>query len=215
MTWYRRDLPIIIVAAISTLFIVEYFFAVPATVTSWVTELKFWGTMLSAFAFFLGIIITVRVQLYHVTRRTPEKWYMAIWTLSVAVVGTAIGLIYGQSHPNFQWLYTYIIMPLWLAMTSTTGFFISSAAYRAFRAKTTEATILLVAGSLVIMRNAPIFVSIWGGFTGVGNWIMDVVASGAVRGITIGVAIGSIAIGIRTILGYETGYLGALREDRE
>lgn len=215
MTWYRRDLPIIIVAAISTLFIVEYFFAVPATVTSWVTELKFWGTMLSAFAFFLGIIITVRVQLYHVTRRTPEKWYMAIWTLSVAVVGTAIGLIYGQSHPNFQWLYTYIIMPLWLAMTSTTGFFISSAAYRAFRAKTTEASILLVAGSLVIMRNAPIFVSIWGGFTGVGNWIMDVVASGAVRGITIGVAIGSIAIGIRTILGYETGYLGALREDRE
>ena len=215
MTWYRRDLPIIIVAAISTLFIVEYFFAVPATITSWVTELKFWGTMLSAFAFFLGIIITVRVQLYHVTRRTPEKWYMAIWTLSVAVVGTAIGLIYGQSHPNFQWLYTNIIMPLWLAMTSTTGFFISSAAYRAFRAKTTEATILLVAGSLVIMRNAPIFVSIWGGFTGVGNWIMDVVASGAVRGITIGVAIGSIAIGIRTILGYETGYLGALREDRE
>lgn len=215
MTWYRRDLPIIIVAAISTLFIVEYFFAVPATVTSWVTELKFWGTMLSAFAFFLGIIITVRVQLYHVTRRTPEKWYMAIWTLSVAVVGTAIGLIYGQSHPNFQWLYTNIIMPLWLAMTSTTGFFISSAAYRAFRAKTTEASILLVAGSLVIMRNAPIFVSIWGGFTGVGNWIMDVVASGAVRGITIGVAIGSIAIGIRTILGYETGYLGALREDRE
>ena len=215
MTWYRRDLPIIIVAAISTLFIVEYFFAVPATITSWVTELKFWGTMLSAFAFFLGIIITVRVQLYHVTRRTPEKWYMAIWTLSVAVVGTAIGLIYGQSHPNFQWLYTNIIMPLWLAMTSTTGFFISSAAYRAFRAKTTEASILLVAGSLVIMRNAPIFVSIWGGFTGVGNWIMDVVASGAVRGITIGIAIGSIAIGIRTILGYETGYLGALREDRE
>jgi hypothetical protein len=213
MSWYRRELPIIIVAAISTLFIVEYFFSVPASVTSVVTELKFWGTILSAFAFFLGVIITVRVQIHHVTRRTPDKWYMSLWTLTVAVIGTAIGLIYGQNHANFQWLYSNIIMPLWLAMTSTTGFFISSAAYRAFRARTVEASFLLLSGCLVILRNAPLFVSFWGGFTGVGNWIMDVVASGAVRGITIGVAIGSIAIGIRTILGYETGYLGALREE--
>jgi hypothetical protein len=71
----------------------------------------------------------------------------------------------------------------------------------------------LIAGSFVVARNTPLLLSIWPGFTTIGNWIMDVAVAGGNRGIIIGAAIGAIGTGLKTILGYETGYLGRLRSE--
>jgi uncharacterized membrane protein len=129
------------------------------------------------------------------------------------VIATVIGLIWSPNHWAFQWMFDNILMTLWMTMVSTTGFFITSAAFRAFRARTLEAAVLLISGSLVVARNTPLLVSFWPGFTTIGNWVMDVAVSSGNRGIIIGAAIGAIATGLRTILGYETGYLGRIRGD--
>jgi hypothetical protein len=71
---------------------------------------------------------------------------------------------------------------------------------------------LLLMGCFVVARNAPALVSLWPGFTTLGDWTMDVVVGGGTRGIVIGAAIGAIATGLRTLIGYETGYLGRVRE---
>jgi len=87
------------------------------------------------------------------------------------------------------------------------GLLDSSAAYRAFRARTLEAAILLVSGTIVMLANAPVGGSIWGGFTPLKDWIFDVPNMSTMRGITIGAALGALALGARTLMGKERGYL--------
>lgn len=213
MALVRRQIPILITALVGLIIVYEYFFVVSDYVSTTVNELKIFGTIIASFALFLGVVSSFRNNLHHFQRRTKDRWYFALWTIIVTIVSTAIGLIGSPNHPAYQWIFTNVLRTLWTTMVSTTGFFIASAAFRAFRVRTIDSALLLVAGLLITIRNTPVLVSYWGGFTSIGNWVMDVAASGAIRGIILGAAIGSIAIGLRTILGYERGYLGKTGEE--
>jgi hypothetical protein len=59
-----------------------------------------------------------------------------------------------------------------------------------------------------MMLYAPIFEIILPQTATVANWILDVPNMGASRGVIIGVALGTIAIAIRVLLGYERAYTG-------
>jgi hypothetical protein len=93
-------------------------------------------------------------------------------------------------------------------MYSILALFISSAAYRAFRARNVEAFLMLASGIITMMMNAPIGEVIWRGFPIVGDWIMMVPNVAAQRAFLICVVVGTISLGIRTLLGMERGYLG-------
>jgi hypothetical protein len=60
----------------------------------------------------------------------------------------------------------------------------------------------------VILGNTPIFPAYFPGFFYTREWIFTAVVGGAYRGIRIGVGMGAVVLGIRTLLGLETGYLG-------
>jgi hypothetical protein len=44
------------------------------------------------------------------------------------------------------------------------------------------------------------------------TWVADVVVKAAYRSITIGVGLGGILMGVRTLLAMETGFLGGTEE---
>jgi hypothetical protein len=89
----------------------------------------------------------------------------------------------------------------------------TSGLYRALRIKNVVSGIFLVVGLVVLARNAPAltvyfpFLGVWGSF------ISDVLTTSAQRGIMIGGALGAISLGIRTMTGRETGFLGRLTEE--
>ena len=126
-----------------------------------------------------------------------------------------------------MYLYTYVIIPLQATMFALLAFFIASAAYRAFRARTTEATLLLVAAALVMLGRVPLGGWLWHKivdlidlipgthlaglknleiFAKINDWIMDIPQTAAKRGIYIGIVLGGIAMSIRIILGIERSY---------
>ncbi len=105
-------------------------------------------------------------------------------------------------------------------MFSLLAFFMASAAYRAFRAKTLNATLLLAAAIIVMFGRVPIGDFLWQkifpeGITGkspflpeqVAEWIMSAPTMAARRGIMIGAALGAISTSLKVILGIERSYL--------
>lgn len=98
-------------------------------------------------------------------------------------------------------------------MYSILAFFITSAAYRAFRARNFEAALILVAGTIVVMSNAPLFTSTFPAFIDAKNWIFDVPNASTMRGVLMGAALGAIALAVRTLMGIERGYLRGGGED--
>ncbi|MCD6246685.1 hypothetical protein J7J58_07305, partial [candidate division WOR-3 bacterium] len=98
--------------------------------------------------------------------------------------------------------------PMQAAMFSLLAFYIASAAFRSFRARTPEATVLLITATIVMLGRVPIGSLIYRGLPGITEWILSTVSLAAQRGILLGVGLGSIATSMKIILGIERSYLG-------
>jgi hypothetical protein len=59
----------------------------------------------------------------------------------------------------------------------------------------------------MVMSNAPFFTATWPGFKTIGDWIFAVPNMATNRAVTIGAALGAIALAVRTLMGIERGYL--------
>ncbi|MCB9897583.1 MAG: hypothetical protein H6825_06250 [Planctomycetes bacterium] len=105
------------------------------------------------------------------------------------------------------WVYDRIFIPLQATMFSLLAFYIASAAFRAFRARSTEATLLLLAGAIVMLGQVPLpgvlgdLTLAWQG------WLMAFVNGAGQRAIIIGATLGVLATGLRIVLGIERSYL--------
>jgi len=87
------------------------------------------------------------------------------------------------------------------------AFYIASASYRAFRARSAVSTVLLVAALLLMLRVIPM-----GPFadsiSAIGSWTLLVPNLAAKRAIVIGVGLGGVATALKVVLGIERSYLG-------
>jgi len=84
-----------------------------------------------------------------------------------------------------------------------------SAAFRAFRMRNVEATLLLGAAIIVMLAAAPIGAWISDDLVDLGQWILDIPNNAGRRAIMMGAAIGAIATSLRIVLGLERSHLGA------
>jgi len=148
-----------------------------------------------------------------VRRREPGSWN-SIALLIGLVITVVVGLIgfkkYGSPfhmQSPFMFVYTYAIVPLQATMFALLAFFIASASYRAFRARNTVATLLLVSAVIVMLGRVPIGAAISHFFPAAQEWIMDIPQLAAKRGIQIGAALGAVSMSLRILLGIERSYL--------
>jgi hypothetical protein len=113
-----------------------------------------------------------------------------------------------QEGTPFMWLFKNIQMPMGATMFSLLAFHIASAAYKAFRARSAEATVLLIAAIIVMLGQVPIGMKISQLIPEASNWILNVPNLAAKRGIAIGVGLGMTATSLKILLGIERTYLG-------
>lgn len=183
------------------------------------TELLNWGRIVAAFALVLGVQSLLRTHTEKIQRQRHD-WPYSVVAIGSFVLMVVIGIFFGYERgTGFDWVFRHVQVPLDATMFSLLAFFIASAAFRTFRARSTEATLLLIAAIVVMLGRVPETLIVVFGQSGVGEWlhatmpdvsewIMNFPTVAAKRGIIFGVALGSIATALRIILGIERSHLG-------
>ncbi|HHW19153.1 MAG TPA: hypothetical protein GXX30_09705 [Firmicutes bacterium] len=202
----RRQLPVWLGFIAGMLVIIARYFAFPGF-TQVQKTLDNWAMYSGAAAFLMGMINLTIVHKTNIQRRR-ENWGASL-VLLIAMFGYFIyGLFTGPDDKLFVSIFNATISPLGSAMFSLLAFYMLSAAYRAFRMKTLEATILLAAGLIGILGNAPIGAAISPWIPSARNWMTEILNTAAMRAVTIGTALGAYAAMVRILLGIERSYLG-------
>ena len=101
-----------------------------------------------------------------------------------------------------------MLAPLNATMFSMLAFFMASAAYRSFRARTPEAVLLLCVALFVMYGRVPIGHMTWEKIPDIVEWILRYPSMGAQRGILIGVGLGVMATSLKMLRGIERQWLG-------
>jgi hypothetical protein len=158
-----------------------------------------------------------------------RDWFFSLITLAgffamlyvgLFKIGNPDGWQGNVTHPEgmFQEFYQAMFAPLQATMYALLAFFVASASYRAFRAKSLEATILLVTAFVILLGRTPVGSYVTGWLPSslsffhvpnLANWIMAVPNLAGQRAIMIGISLGVIAMSLRVILGVERTYLGS------
>jgi len=205
---YKRDIPLAITFLIGIIAVSDYYTTFESVKATF-TIIKNWGVVLAAFSLGLGAVNLFRVHGRRISKRASD-WYLSAWLLLLLVLFVAVGLGTGQFEPGSQynWLYGAIYLPLGATMYSSLAFYMAYGSYKVLRARNLDAFLLFITAVFVILGNTPIFPATVPGFFYIREWIFTAIVGGAYRGIRIGVGIGAVVIGIKTLIGMETGYLG-------
>lgn len=202
-----RSVVIAITTAIGLLVLAGFFIQNDSLVIIQQTFLD-WTLILAAIALILGIFNVVGS---HVRRARERRsgWPYSLFLL--AAMGTVIilGLLdpRGPGAPTVAWIFNYIQLPLQATIFSLLAFFVASAAYRVFRARSVESFIMLIVGLVVLLGQVPIGSLIWDGMANAKEWLLSYPATGASRGIILGAALGIVLTGLRVLLGVDRPHI--------
>ncbi len=116
-----------------------------------------------------------------------------------------------------HWIFRAVISPLQASIFALLAFYIASASYRAFRVRSREAAALLAAALIILSGRTPFGHSLTDWLPAslsflrlenVALWVVQVPNTAGQRAITIGIALGTVAMSLRLLLGIERGLLG-------
>ncbi len=216
MIFLRRQLPLLITMVTGLVFAAQYYVPHPAS-EQLLTSVTKWLQIIGGFALVLGITSLFQLHAAKIRRKEPGWGYSLVLYAGI-VVTVLVGLWNGGKETidgamtAFGWIYSYTLVPLQGTMFAILAFFIASAAYRSFRARSREAAVLLAAAVIVMMGRVPLgeyILPISGDLSG---WILNVLNAAVRRAILIGVSLGAIALSFKIIFGVERSYLGGGRE---
>lgn len=192
----RQTLPRIlaVIFGVVTLLILGFNLPVAALFTGW-------ASFLAAVALVLGIINLFSVHI----RRTIQG---NVYSLTL-VIGLLVTLLLGFTGilGGTDTIFTYIQAPLEAALGALLAFFLFFAALRLLRRSQSYWTTLFVAiVILVLLGITPMPAALSEIFTLINDFISLIFVSAGMRGILIGVALGTITVTLRLILGSEQPY---------
>jgi hypothetical protein len=210
----KRQGPIFVAFTVGMLMLIQFFTPNPLFLNIYNAFLD-WKQVVLGFTYILGTWSLIR---YHAKKieRKQENWrYSYVALAGLAITVAAAGAWRSTSAGLYPWLFDYVQVPMQSTMFSLLAFFVASASYRAFRARTFHATLLLIAGCVVMLGRVPIGSYIAGdifgvkiSLVGISDWILNVPNLAAKRGIMIGIGLGMTATAIKIVLGIEQTYLG-------
>jgi drug/metabolite transporter (DMT)-like permease len=203
----KTQLPVAI-AFLSGFIMVVAFFVPEQHLENFSQNLLTFVTIVGGFTLLLGIVNIMRANVKVVKKREKEWGFKLLLILTLVVMALSSFIWGTQEGTVYHWMFQNMQAPMMSTMFSLLAFFIASAAYRAFRARTREATILLVVSVIVMLGRIPLGQFFWHRLPEITDWIMAFPNLAVQRGIIIGAALGAASMSLRIILGIERTYMG-------
>ncbi|MHB1461371.1 MAG: hypothetical protein ACYC1M_08845 [Armatimonadota bacterium] len=192
--------------------------------SSWLVPISDFARVMGGMTIAVGIWGLLRVHgrnLAKLRKGWPSSLALII---SIAAI-TVIGMMqqYGSSKTtlafaNNAWdiMFNNMLISMDSSMFSLVAFYIVSASYRAFRIRSTEATILMITAFMVMLGAIPLgnmltaWIPVDGPFAWmrvevIKQWILQEVSAAALRGVGFGLSVGGLAIALRLWLSLERG----------
>lgn len=163
-----------------------------------------------AFAILVGAFSFLKVNLKAI-ERGDHRWYRLLSIVAMLAM-PVLAMIWGRGgYSPFMWVFDNVQIPLQSTVFALLAFFVASASYRGFRARSVAASILLIAALLVLINRSALGEHLWSQFPDVTDWIRNTPSMAARRAILIGIGLGSLTTSLRVILGIERTWLGGGR----
>lgn len=204
-------LPFALMLVLGIFFAAQYY--IPHPVVQGPKEMMLqWKQPLNAFIIFLALGGLVVMHARKIIRR-QKRWGYSVVTLVAMAAMIFAGMVWGTGEGTvFSDWFKNLVTPIEATMFSLLAFFVASAAFRAFRARTTGATILLISAGVVMLGLIPAVEDAVPPLGEVANFLLKYPNTAAKRAIMIGVALGAISVALKTILGIDRTILG--RDER-
>lgn len=194
-------IPISVAIAVGIVTLLSIFLDLPLLDAVGTTFIE-WTIILTAFALLVGLGNLALVHASKIFRRNEPGTGYSVIVLVTAGVVSIIGLLFGLNDDPMTWIFTYVYEPLQGAFFALAAFFLATAAYRALRARNFETLLMLLAALIVFLGQIPILET----FSSAKQWVLSVPSEAGVRGILLGVALGTIATAIRLLVGLDRPY---------
>lgn len=208
------------------------------------------ANIMTAFLLGLGIYSLGRIHLGRIAKRQADRQFsvvLVISMLSIIVIGywdyiqrqqdTQSKLLdmqnWGPAQLAQNLLFDGFLQQMDSAMFSLIAFFILSAAYRAFRIRSVESTVMMASALLLMVSLLGLVVTYWNGgvahlaqnmgvpkadasigyssylhslqISDMADWVKKNLQTPALRAVDFGIGLGALAMGLRLWLGLEKG----------
>lgn len=198
-----KALAIALAVACGMLALIDYYVADPL-VDALGAGLAEGAVILAAFGLLVGVLNLLAVHAKRAARRGRERPYSAVVVISL-VATLVIGVLWPGSAAQ-QWVFRHLYFPLEATLGALLAFHIVSAAYRAFRIRSVEAAILLGSSLLALVVQLPVVGAAAPALAQVREWLLAVPLTAGVRGMVLGIALGTITTSLRILLAVDYPY---------
>ncbi len=218
MEFWKRRLPLVIVFVAGMTMVVSYYIPQDWAQSEVIGRFSNWYQIIAAFALLLGVASLVQVHLFKIVRQR-QGWAYSLVMMIAFFIMTFSGFIWGiKKGTPFMWIFENVTTPLASTVFSILAFYIASAAYRAFRARSFEATLMLTAAIIVMIGRVPFGEMFHAALPdqiaflrldSITQWLFRVPIAAAKRAILLGMALSGVTMSLRIILGLERTYMGS------
>jgi hypothetical protein len=205
-------IPAAVAIGVGVIILVSYFITIPMLVAVRLV-LTDWAVILGGLAVLAGVLNLIMIHSRRVQAQA-RGWGYSLLTAAVALLTFVAGAIEGalagsptlyQEGSVMNTLFKGVLVASQATLAGLVMFFLVAAAVRMLRSKPNHWSIIFLVVVVVVLVGWLPF-----GFIGPLNsareWLIGVPASGGARGILLGVGLGTLAVGLRVIMGFEAPY---------
>lgn len=192
--------------------------------SAWIPRVGDAAAVIGCFTWGLGLINLTHIHGKAILRRRPGwinslGFFIGFFGMCIFGFWKFYAKIPDTSHSlpavGFSIFFNGFYQNLGSTVFSLLAFYIVSAAYRAFRVRSGEATVMMLAAFLVMLGQVPLGQWFTQGLTGpiasnfrievISEWLLTGINGAAQRGIAFGMAVGALAMSLRIWLSLERG----------